>query len=386
MNKKNIPAVLRVLSGGPYQKPALPFPWCFRPPDHPSAAALRDTYRLLKVAGEGADFARARRLKSWVRRQWNHGYSGEGDQETRSLDALDILARAQQGQAFACWYYRRTLVQACLAVGLPARELGICRQGADFPDGIRSNTSHAVAEVYCRELRKWVMLDADANAFYTIAGVPAGALEVHYAWLKDRGRTVRQVLDKPRFVYPTFSPVWDAKALARVWRDFTRHRSIDYYEHLFTHTVNGYADPPRKVGQKFLWYVGRRPPLLLMDYYGNDLDRFLFVEEEAHFNWPLQRTFVLASMQKGPPSGRLEVRLEHTMPFFDHFELSLAGRPFNRVRGERLTVSLPAGKTLCRARCVDTFGRSGTEAALLVELKPASPALLARRAAGKDGA
>lgn len=372
MKTRMIPSRLEVLSGGPFEKPVFPFPFRFRSPSDPAAVTLRKRYRLIEIAGEGTDFVRARRLKSWVRRQWNHGYQGEGEQETKPQDALTILERARRGSDFSCWYFRRTLVQACLAIGLPARELGVCRKRADFPDGIGLNTSHAVSEVYCRELRKWVMMDADANAFYTVKGVPASALDVQREWLRGRGRTVRQVLDKPRFVYPSHSPFWDDKTMRGVWRDFTRHRTVDYYDHVFTHLLNGFPEPPAKIGQKFLWYVGKRPPLLCMNYHGNDLDRFLFVDEESHFNWPLQQTFLVPAMKPGPPSDQVELRLDHTMPFFDHFEFGLGRQPFRRVHGNGLRFACPAGKTRVRARCVDCFGRPGHEAVLDLSLKPST--------------
>jgi len=373
MKKRLVPAQLHLLSGGPFEKPVFPFPFRFRPPSDPAAVALRRKYRLQEIAGDGTDFARARRLKNWVRRQWNHGYSGEGEQERTRQDALEILARARRGNDFSCWYYRRVFVQCCLAIGLPAREVGVCRGRADFPDGIELNTAHAVAEVYCRELGKWVMLDVDANAFYTIAGVPAGVLDVHRAWHTRKAATVKQVLDPPRFVYPTHSPFWDDRTMRKVWRDFTRHRTVDFYDHIFTHLLSGFPDPPRKIGQRCLWYVGQRSPLLAMNFYGNDLDRFLFVEDEAHFNWPLQRTFALASMKQGRPSNRIELRLDHTMPFFDRFEVSVGRQPFRKIAGNRLVFDCPAGRTLLRARCVDCFGRPGHEATLEIELKPATP-------------
>jgi hypothetical protein len=375
MRKRPIPAQLRLLSGGPFEKPVFPFLFRFRLPSDAAAVALRKRYRLLEIAGGGSDFARARRLKSWVRSQWNHGYDGEGKQETTRQDALDILERARHGASFSCWYYRRVFVQCCLAIGLPAREIGVCRKGADFPDTIRFNTSHAVAEVYCRERGKWVMLDADANAFYTIGGIPAGVLDVHRAWHKNGGRTVKQVLDRPRFVYPAHSPFWDDKTFRRVWRDFTRHRTVDFYDHVFAYLLNGFPDPPAKIGQRCLWYVGERPPLLAMDFYGNDLDRFLFVEDEVHFNWPLQRTFLLASMKPGPPSNQLELRLDHTMPFFDRFEFKVGRQPFRAIRGDRVSIDCPAGTTSVRARCVDCFGQPGHEATLEIDLKPKSPSV-----------
>src|SRR6185503_7028694 len=120
-------------------KPAFSFAFQFRSPEDPAAAALRKKYRLLEVAGDGSDFARARRLKSWVRKHWDHGYDNQGAEHTQPQDALDILALAGRGKRFHCWFYRRTLTQCCLAVGLLAREMGACRKEIDFPDTIGSN-------------------------------------------------------------------------------------------------------------------------------------------------------------------------------------------------------------------------------------------------------
>lgn len=365
-----VPKTLRIVSGGPYQKPSLPFEPIFRSPKHPLAVKLREKYRLFKIAGEGTDFERARRLKSWVRSRWNHGWNHENQQ-----DALDILARAEGGGTFNCGWYSRVFVQCCLAIGLPARMMWASRKNYDFPDGglvFKVNAGHVISEVYCRELCKWVMLDADANAFYQIDGVPMNSLEVHHAWHADRGSKVKQVLDKPSFVIPNQPSVSDRQN-RQVWKDFTRYQTMDFYHLIRTQLLCGFSNRswPKKGEQRFIYFMEEisPPPPLAMTYKGLNLDRYFFVKEKNHFNWPLDQTFIRAAMIGGKPSRRLEIRLEHNMPFFDHFEVSIAKKPFRRLKGDRSTILLSPGKTLVCARCVDCFGKPGNEANVLVHYK-----------------
>src|SRR5262245_38807327 len=84
------------------QPPAAAIP-PFRPPSHPESRKLRQTYKLEKIAGDGNDFTRVRRIKSWARSNWNHGYTLLGKQHTASR----LLAAAARGASFPCSDYAR---------------------------------------------------------------------------------------------------------------------------------------------------------------------------------------------------------------------------------------------------------------------------------------
>lgn len=359
--------VVRVLESSPCRRPAEPFEPVFRPPDHPQAVELRRKHRLAAVAGEGTDFERARRLMNWVRRRWNHGYD---DNRVRDpSDALQLLAAAEKGCRFSCGNYARTFVQCCLAVGLPARRCGIKRREADFPCGYAGNSGHVVSEAYCRELGKWVMFDADLNGFYTIGGVPANALDLHRSWHEHRGENAAQVLDRPHFVPIYECPDISTKQMRKNWRDFNRHRTIDYYYYIRTWLVQGFAAEDRgEHRNESLFYAGLTPPPLALNFREGTMATVCTTRDEL-FNWPLDRTFVKARMLGERPSRRVELRLEHTMPLFDHFEIAIGGESFRRIRGGAKTLTLPDGRTTVRARCVDGFGRPGHEARLRLEVR-----------------
>ena len=369
-----IPETLRIVSGGPLQKPFLPFEPAFRSPDHPRAARLRERYELQEIAGEGTDFERARRLKTWLRGRWDHGWDNEGQR-----DALEILARAERGGSFNCGFYAHTFVQCCLAVGLPARQIGLARKGVDFPDTCWQNAGHVVVDVYCRELGKWVLLDADANAFFEIDGVPASSMEVHRSWHTHRGEDAKLVCDAPPFVIPSSCPAVSDEYLKRMFRELLRHDTRDYYYYVSACITSGYTNRPKRAHPGRIWFTGVIPPPLASSYAGLSLDSPIFIDDEGLFDWPLDQTFIRARMAGRRPSPRLEVRLDHNMPFFDYFELQIGKEPFRKLRQDRKVIALSEGRSRIRARCVDVFGLPGHEAELTVHLKPASQKTLERR-------
>jgi len=367
MPEKRKALVLRVLEGVPCSKPVEALEPVFRPPDHDSAVRLRRAHRLGEVAGEGDDFRRARRLMNWVRGLWNHGYDHAAVED--GSDALQLIPAGRRGCRFSCGNYAQTFVQCCLAIGIPARRLGIRRRETDFPHGYLGNHGHVVAEAYCRELGKWVLFDADLNGFYTIEGKAAGAVDLHESWHEHRGRNAEQILDEPFFV-----PIYEHREISREqmrknWRDFNRHRTIDYYYYVYTWLNQGFAKTDRiGIGNETIFYSAITPPPLALNFREGRIAT-VCAEREEQFNWPTDRTYVLARMLGKRPSRRVELLMEHTMPFFSHFELSVGREAWRRARGGIKVINLPMGRRTVRVRCVDAFGRPGHEARLQIQVK-----------------
>ena len=358
---------VRVVRGGPWCEPALPFEPVFRPPDLPAAARLRKRFRLQEIAGDGTDFQRARRLMNWVRGRWNHGYDHACVDDQG--DALKLIAAGAKGKRFSCGNYAATFVQCCLCVGLPARRLSIRRKETDFPHGCQGNHGHVVSEAYCRDLGKWVLLDADLNAFYKVDGTPASALELHRSWHRHRGANAQQFLDEPRFV-----PIVECEGISRRqmqnnWRDFSRHRTIDFYYYLSTWPVQGFSrgEAP-DVPNPSVCFVGEKHPPMALNFTEGRIAA-TYTDRDEVVNWPIDRTFLDAGMLGRRPTRRIELRLGHTMPQFSHYELSIGRAPFARVRGKTRVVTLPLGRTTVRARCTDVFGKPGHDASLTFEVR-----------------
>ncbi|MFQ6097667.1 MAG: transglutaminase domain-containing protein, partial [Armatimonadota bacterium] len=143
---------------------------------------LRDEFGLESVvAGYGTEFEAILALKRWVRCRWNHGWS----RSFRTVkDGLDILREAAKGEQFCCGHYTRVFVDCATALGWPARQVGIAIANCEFPrDHNVGNVGHSIAEIWCNEHGKWVVMDPDVNCHYERDGVPLNAMEVRDAWL-----------------------------------------------------------------------------------------------------------------------------------------------------------------------------------------------------------
>jgi hypothetical protein len=362
--KKERRLITRVIRGGPFARPVEAITPSFRLPGHPRASLLCQRHDLLHIAGKGTDFARARRMKTWVRKQWDHGYDLLHD----NADALDYLAASGNGKSFACGKYAQTFVECCLAVGLPARSVIVKLRHADFPHSRAGNSAHVTTEVYCRDQCNWVVLDVDINGYYQCENRPVSALEIHEAWHADRGQHIEQILDRPHFVCPTKCPGFDKNDLKKMFRDFTQHQTKDYYHNIYTSTVHGYNTRERRQHKPLnLNYAAIVSFPLAMDFTANDGEQGRQCTMTARrdlFNWPIQQTFMHAVMLGKRPSRRVELILDHTMPFFDHYEIAIGREGFRKLRSNRCKQSLPDGRTTFRARCIDTFGLPGHVATL----------------------
>lgn len=89
-----------------------------------------------------------------------------------SWDAHEILDKADRGDAFGGTFKAALFVQACNAVGLTARLLGINKN---------DEAAHTVAEAYNNELRQWMLVDPWFNGHFEKDGRPLSALDLHRA-------------------------------------------------------------------------------------------------------------------------------------------------------------------------------------------------------------
>lgn len=354
--------VVRITFAEPVARPLTPVHPSFCPYEHPRLAELRSRWKLLAVAGDGDDFSRACRLRRWVRSRWDHGY----DKLPDMTDGVAILEAAAAGHSFFCCTYATLLVQCSLAVGLPARRVDIWRQHWDYPVGLgmRGNHGHSVTEIYCREWRRWIVFDADLNVHYERAGEPLGASDLQAAWLSGDIDGVHQVRDEPGFVQPTCIPGFSARESHQFWVDFDAHQAIDYYSYLQVFEQQGYArDDVLDVPNRLFTYTRLQPPPVAVRC-GQPARAFCCVGEEAHFNWPVGRTWLDARLAGSRPSRTIDLAFGHNLHAFHHFELKLNDSPWSRLRGASRQLTLEYGEHQLQGRAVDALGRPAEAAAL----------------------
>lgn len=125
----------------------------------PEFAELRDKYALEKVAGKGSDFARAKRLLHYFSQRLTHATWYDNHVECNALRLLEYsLNNPERGINCVC--KAKILVECCLALGIYARRVFI------MPFSPYDFDNHVVAEIYDRELEKWIMLDPTSDGYF----------------------------------------------------------------------------------------------------------------------------------------------------------------------------------------------------------------------------
>lgn len=163
-------------------------PFASEDPDHPTLAELRRRFPLAEVAGEGTSVEKAVRLRDWIKSLFPHHIP----YRMPEWNALLILDRGSRGvEHFVCVHYSVSLVQCCLALGIPARMINLHRGISDsYRVGDEAIADppvdeHVVAEIWSSEQGGWAMMDTDFDVHYERDGQALSAWEIHRAFADD---------------------------------------------------------------------------------------------------------------------------------------------------------------------------------------------------------
>lgn len=127
--------------------------------DRPEFEELRNKYDLVRIAGKGSDFIRAKRLLHYLAPRLTHSTWYDNHIECNALRLLEYsLNNPEQG--INCLNKSKILVECCLALGIFARRVVI------MPFSPYDFDNHVVAEIYDRTLEKWIMLDPTTDGYF----------------------------------------------------------------------------------------------------------------------------------------------------------------------------------------------------------------------------
>ncbi len=127
--------------------------------DCPQFEELRNKYDLVNIAGSGSDFVRAKRLLHYLAPRLTHSSWYDNHIECNALRLLEYsLDNPEQG--INCLNKSKILVECCLALGIYARRVRI------LPFSPYDFDNHVVAEIYDRDLEKWIMLDPTTDGYF----------------------------------------------------------------------------------------------------------------------------------------------------------------------------------------------------------------------------
>ncbi len=127
--------------------------------DCPEFEELRNKYDLVKIAGNGSDFIRAKRLLHNLALRLTHSSWYDNHIECNALRLLEYsLDNPEQG--INCLNKSKILAECCLALGIYARRVII------MPFSPYDFDNHVVVEIYDGKLEKWIMLDPTTDGYF----------------------------------------------------------------------------------------------------------------------------------------------------------------------------------------------------------------------------
>ena len=127
--------------------------------DCPEFEELRNRYHLVKIAGNGSDFVRAKRLLHYLATRLTHSSWYDNHIECNALKLLEYSFE-QPEHGINCLNKSKIFVECCLALGVFARRVTI------MPFSPYDFDNHVVAEIYDCKLAKWIMLDVTTDGYF----------------------------------------------------------------------------------------------------------------------------------------------------------------------------------------------------------------------------
>jgi hypothetical protein len=125
--------------------------------DEPHLVALRKTYKLDSIAGQGNEVSRYINLLHWVHEQVPHDGNHENPAVRNAQDLMRVCRAEKRG--LNCRGLATILNEAYLAMGYKARFVGCLPKDSTDVD------SHVINAVYSPSLQKWLWMDPTNDAY-----------------------------------------------------------------------------------------------------------------------------------------------------------------------------------------------------------------------------
>jgi len=323
---------------------------------NPRAQRLVKQYRLEQVIARGkTDLERLCLLRDWCWKQW-FGWQSRDYPYCPSWNPFEILDTVKNNWGFGMCTHWSALYAACAgALGFHARIVVI--------------DHHCLNEVWVDELGKWILMDSagDNNFVWELDGRPINALELHEAVrLGHGGRLTQRVWRapwQPRLPNAVSGPTPVFSSSEYICKPL--ESSMKIYCRFCICLRNDYLVEPVPVEHAhgtdhyhwngFLWWTDAANPKYP--------EHSLQTQRRSDFYWTIGR--VRAYLQQTRRPGVLEVRLEHAMPNFTHYEVKRGPATVgaNAESWERADVCLEwpltRGANRLEVRAVSAFQRAG---------------------------
>jgi hypothetical protein len=357
-----------------------PIDFKYERPDHPTLVRFRKASRLDEVvAGGKDDFEKMVKLMDWVGSCRNvRGTRRERVNGAYAWDIDKVFAVTKEGPTVYghCMSYAEVMITALCALGYVG-----ARHMADV--GFR-DMSHEIVDAWVPSLGKWVHFDPSLAMYYydKKTKVPLNMIEMHKVvvdkflregedvnWLRPRRegpsyQRVRQVGGRKHIgaytggwrygerMKPNYDWGWSHGYLAAGFVQMTPRN--DFHSHpeaaskRFEH-YPGYDNYP-------YWVDAKTPPRRgVTNWYTRMRD----------FYWTLdQAAFRLIADEK--VEGLVHVLLGQSMPFFDHYRVTIDGGKPQKSRATDFAWRLKPGENRLSVVPVDKYGKTGLGSSIAI--------------------
>jgi hypothetical protein len=318
----------------------------------PRLKKMRDEYNP-GAAMEGAktELEKILRLRHWVHSQFPIDDTCSFPYE----DPFDILEEAKKtGRGFYCAHYE--VVAHCVysAYGFASRMVYCDVDYTKQPKGAQ----HAINEVYCNELGKWIAIDCKWDNHFERGGVPLSALETMEAVRKDGGKGVDRCwgFDKKQ---PADQDETQCNIRNYYWVGYWLRSDLITQAHWwlnndFTTRFVVWDTPSTR--------ASRWPRM-------HDHNNLIYEPDRHQLDWtPNVPKFFQVRRLEG---NKLWVRLLSATPNFKEYSMRIDGGPWQTVPGKRgaLTWPLHGGENTLDCRARNLWEMDGAVVTMRVEVK-----------------
>ena len=172
--------------------------------DCPEFEELRGKYALVKIAGRGSDFVRAKRLLHHLAPRLKHSSWYDNHIECNALRLLEYSFE-DPAHGINCLNKSKILAECCLAIGIYARRVRI------MPFSPYDSDNHVVTEIYDRTLEKWIMLDPTTDGYFIDeAKTPLSLLEMRHKFANAEFVTYVRSTDTLKDIHASRAKYTDA--------------------------------------------------------------------------------------------------------------------------------------------------------------------------------
>lgn len=154
--------------------------------DCPEYEELKTKYNLVKIAGKGDNFTKAKRLLLHFTPRMNHDPYYDNHVEANALALLEFCYDKPEN-GINCKNKSKILAECCLALGIPARRVFI------MPFSPYDTDNHVVNEIYDDTREKWVMMDPTTGGMFVDENrTPLSLIEMREHFAKNQFITFLQ--------------------------------------------------------------------------------------------------------------------------------------------------------------------------------------------------